>query len=136
MISLTLMIVELHFRHPENGRFSIKFGLLYRVSVYILFYKREFCWDKMQCHVRCMERYVILDVWDSLHVDYVVTDVLKGSCVNKSICDTIYRRSYKFVWYQIYGIARAFYIAMCDLRFMDDLLPIDTWYQMDGKACS
>ena len=38
----------------------------------------------MQCDVRCMERYVILDVWDGLHVDYVVvSDVWKSSYVNK-----------------------------------------------------
>jgi hypothetical protein len=28
------------------------------------------------------------------------------------------------------------YIAMCDLRCMDDLMQIGTWCQMDGKACS
>jgi len=44
-----------------------------------------------------MERYVTLDVWDSLHVDCVVSDVWKGSYVNKSICDTIYGRTHRFV---------------------------------------
>lgn len=53
------MIAELLFRRPENLLFQSYFGLLYRVSVYILLYKREFCWDKMQCDVRCMERYVM-----------------------------------------------------------------------------
>jgi len=76
--------------------FQSHFGLLYRVGVYILFYKHESCWDKMQCDVRCMGRYVIPGVWDSLHVDYLVSDVWKSSFVNKSIFDIIYGRTHRF----------------------------------------
>jgi hypothetical protein len=88
----------------EMDVFQSHFALLYRVGmciyiyIYILFHERESCLDKMQCDVRCMERYVILDVWDGLHVDYVVvSDVWKSSYVNKSICDTIYGRTHRFV---------------------------------------
>ena len=28
------------------------------------------------------------------------------------------------------------HVAICDLQCMDDLMQIDTWYQMNGKACS
>jgi hypothetical protein len=54
--------------------FQSYFGLLYLVNIFNLFYKHMFCWDKTQCDVRWMERHVTLDVWDSLYVDYVVSD--------------------------------------------------------------
>ena len=74
------MIAELHFRVLKMGVFQSYFALLYGFIVYIyFFYKPKSCWDKMQCDVRCMERYVILNEWDSLHVDYVVSDVWNGS---------------------------------------------------------
>ena len=79
--------------------FESYFGLrvLYRVILFILFYKRVSSWDKTQCDVRCMEKYVTLNVPDSLYVDYVVSDVWNSSYVNMSICDIIYGGTHKFV---------------------------------------
>jgi len=80
-----------------------------------------------------MKRYMILDVWGSLQGDYVVSDVWKSSYVNKRIHDIIYGRTKRF---GVSNVWNSSYIAMCDLRCVDDFMQIDTWYQMDGKAFS
>ena len=36
----------------------------------------------------------------------------------------------------ISGVWNNSYIDIYDLRCMEDLILIDTWYQMNGKACS
>jgi hypothetical protein len=116
--------------------FQSYFGSLYLVNIFNLFYKLGSCWDKTRCYVRWMKRYVTLDVWDSLYVDYVGSHFWKFSYerVNTSVFGIIYGRTHTFVWYQIYGIYE--YMSQYDLRCMEDLMHKDTWYQFDGKAFS